>query len=165
MELIFPTMVGIVFAAIVVMFLLPRLSPVVLGVVALVFLVLAARQHYTFFYTEYQQSTWQESIASYSPFLLLGGLVLFLLFFIINFIGTSSTAANAPVANMNTALNKVVNQAPSLEQGMTNIKNTVTNAVTNVVNTVKNTVGLGPPPRANNGQGQGQGQVPRFSQV
>ena len=81
MELFIPSILALVIAAVIVMFVLPRLSSVVLGALALVFVIIAAYQHYNFFYTEYRQSTWQLPLVEYAPYLLLGGLVLFLIFF------------------------------------------------------------------------------------
>jgi sterol desaturase/sphingolipid hydroxylase (fatty acid hydroxylase superfamily) len=56
MELFIPSLLAIIIAAAIVMFVLPRFSPIVLGVVALFFLVLAAYNHYNFFAYEYRQS-------------------------------------------------------------------------------------------------------------
>jgi len=149
MELFIPSILALVIAAVIVMFVLPRLSSVVLGSLALVFVIIAAYQHYNFFYTEYRQSTWQMPLVEYAPYLLLGGLVLFLIFFSINFIGTSTNAqAAAPLVAMNAAVNRVANQAPTVAG--------VTNAVANAANTALKAVGLG----ANNAA-----KNIRFSQV
>jgi len=149
MELFIPSILALVIAAVIVMFVLPRLSSVVLGSLALVFVIIAAYQHYNFFYTEYRQSTWQMPLVEYAPYLLLGGLVLFLIFFSINFVGTNTTAqAAAPLVAMNAAVNRVANQAPTVAG--------VTNAVTNAANNALKAVGLG----ANNAA-----KNIRFSQV
>jgi hypothetical protein len=149
MELFIPSILALIIAAAIVMFVLPRLSSVILGSLALVFVIIAAYQHYNFFYTEYRQSTWQLPLVEYAPYLLLGGLVLFLIFFSINFIGTSTTAqAAAPLVAMNAAVERVANQAPSVA----GLKNAVTNATNNALKAV----GLG----ANNAA-----KNIRFSQV
>ena len=149
MELFIPSILALVIAAVIVMFVLPRLSSVILGSLALVFVIIAAYQHYNFFYTEYRQSTWQMPLVEYAPYLLLGGLVLFLIFFSINFVGTNTTAqAAAPLVAMNAAVNRVANQAPTVAG--------VTNAVTNAANNALKAVGLG----ANNAA-----KNIRFSQV
>ena len=149
MELFIPSILALVIAAVIVMFVLPRLSSVVLGSLALVFVIIAAYQHYNFFYTEYRQSTWQMPLVEYAPYLLLGGLVLFLIFFSINFVGTNTNAqAAAPLVAMNAAVNRIANQAPTVAG--------VTNAVTNAANNALKAVGLG----ANNAA-----KNIRFSQV
>lgn len=150
MELFIPSLLAIALAAIVVMFLLPRLSPIVLGVVALILLVLAAWNHYSFFGAEYQISTWQLPLVQYAPYLLIGGLIVFMLFFIVNFIGTGSSEASAPVAAMNESINRVANNAA----------NNVVNTVNSVVNNIKNLTGNVNRP-ANN---RGANNI-RFSQI
>lgn len=168
MELFIPSLVAIILAALIVIFLLPRLSPIILGVVALIFLVLAAYQHFTFFSSEYANSTWQLPLVTYGPYLLLGGLVLFLIFFIVNFIGTGSTEANAPVQKMNEAINRVTEQIPSVEEATEAVKNTANNAMKAMgfganqrgpnVNRPPNVGAYGP----NAGR---QNNVPRFSRI
>ena len=134
MELFIPSIFAILTAAIIVMYVLPRFSPVVLGVLALIFLVMAAWHHYTFFASEYQISTWQLPLVQYAPYLLIGGLVLFMLFFIINFIGTGSSAAAAPIAAMNESVNKVANTAIA---NVNKAANTMTNAMKNLTGSNK----------------------------
>ena len=135
MEFFLPSLFAFLIAVLITMFIVPRLSPILLGVLALVFLVLAAQQHFTFFATEYSQSTWYLPMLAYAPYLVLGALVLFLIFYIYTFVGTGSTAAAMePIANINTALNNVV--APAALNGL---KNTAGNALAGVTNAVKNT--------------------------
>jgi hypothetical protein len=123
MQFFIPSLILIVLAAVIVMFVIPRLSPVILGVLALVFLLAAIFQHYYMFGTEYRLSTWQLPLTDpmYVPYILLGILILFLLFFIINFIGTGSTDMSAPLKSMNAAMDTVMKSAPTV--------NSVTNAV------------------------------------
>ena len=157
MELFIPSLLAILIAAGIVMYLLPRLSPVILGVLALVFLLAAAYQHYTFFGSEYQLSTWQLPLINYGPYLMIGGLVLFLIFFIINFIGTGQVSATAPLQKINEAVNRVANQLPA------------------AANNALKAAGLGGPTNTavnatNSARPANQGQVPgyknlRFSQI
>jgi len=158
MELFIPSIVAIILATVIIMFVLPRFSPVVLGVCALVLLVLAAWHHYKFFRFEYAQSTWQMPFLQYGPYVLMGGLVLFLLFFIVNFIGVGSAASAAPLQSMNAALEKVTNQVPTVAAA--------TNAVKNAANNALKAVGLGngAAPNARAANAVRQNQVP-FSQV
>lgn len=149
MELFIPSLLAIIIAAAIVMFVVPRFSPVVLGVVALIFLVLAAYNHYNFFAFEYRQSTWQLPLVNYAPYIILGVLVLFLIFFIINFIGTGSTDVAAPIQSMNDAINKVAERMPnSITEAINQVKDTANTTFANVglakrTNNVRN---LGAPP-------------------
>ena len=129
MELFLPSILLLIVAAGIVMFVIPRLSPVILGSLALIFLFIAGYQHYKIFGTEYRQSTWQipiiEGAWSYAPYILVGILILFLLFFVVNFVGTSSTEAAAPIQAMNQAIEKVMNTAPpSVANAANQMKNT-----------------------------------------
>lgn len=129
MELIFPSLLLLIVAAGIVMFVIPRLSPVILGVVALLFLIIAGYQHYKLFGMEYRQSTWQipllEGSVAYAPYILLGVLILFLLFFILNFVGTSSTEAAGPVQAINQAIEKVVNTSPTVAAAANTMRDTM----------------------------------------
>ena len=159
MELFIPSLLAILIAAGIVMFLLPRLSPVILGVLALVFLLIAAYQHYTFFGSEYQLSTWQLPLINYGPYLMIGGLVIFLIFFIINFIGTGQASATAPLQKMNEAVNRVANQLPAAANNV--LKAAGLAGPTNTATPAPNQ-GANRPPNA--------GQIPgyknlRFSQI
>lgn len=155
MELFIPSLFAIVLAAIIIMYLLPRLSPVVLGALALVLLILAAYNHYSFFGSEYQISTWQLPLIQYAPYLLIGGLVIFMIFFIINFIGTGPSNAAAPVAAMNESVNKVANNA---------VANT-TSVVNTMINNVKNLTGMNKPANAANRPNNKPANNIRFSQI
>jgi hypothetical protein len=167
MELFIPSLLAILIAAGIVMFILPRLSPIILGILALVFLVLAAYSHYTFFGSEYQLSTWQLPLVNYAPYILIGGLVLFLIFFIVNFIGTGSTEAAAPIQKMNEAINRVANQIPAAANNAMKAVGLGGIVGAQAANTSANTnTGFNPPPRPNN---RGQ-EIPgyknlRFSQI
>jgi hypothetical protein len=149
MELFIPSLLAIVVAAVIVMFLLPRLSPVVLGVLALVFLIGAAYHHYKFFGSEYQISTWQLPLVQYAPYVLISVLIIFMIFFIVNFIGTGNKEAAAPLQAMNESVNKVANAAATAV-------NTAVNNVRNAVNRPANNR----PPNANRPPGN-----TRFSQI
>lgn len=150
MELFIPSLLAILLAAVIVMYLLPRLSPMILGALALVLLVLAAYNHYYFFGSEYQISTWQLPLIQYAPYIMIGGLVIFMLFFIFNFIGTGQTNAAAPVAAMNESVNKVAN--------------TATESVNSMINTVKNMTGMNKPANNRPANNKPANNI-RFSQI
>ena len=170
MELFIPSLVAIVLAAIIVMFILPRLSPIILGVLALVFLVLAAYQHFTFFGNEYALSTWQLPLINYGPYLLLGGLIIFLILFIVNFIGTGSTDVSAPIHKMNEAVNRVVEQAPTFDQAKEGVAQATNNALKAVGLGGQNNRPVNRPPNIPPGPNAGPnaGRIPnglRFSRI
>ena len=79
MELFIPSLLILVLAAIIIFVLLPRLSPYVLGILALALLVFGVYQHYTMFPYEYQSSTITAALQQYSGFIMIGSMIFGLL--------------------------------------------------------------------------------------
>jgi len=79
MELFFPSILILVLAAGIVFVIMPKLSPYVLGVVALILLVVGVYQHYTMFPYEYQTSMISAMLQQYSGLILIGTMIFGLL--------------------------------------------------------------------------------------
>jgi len=79
MELFFPSILILVLAAGIVFVIMPKLSPYVLGVVALILLVVGVYQHYTMFPYEYQTSMISGMLQQYSGLILIGAMIFGLL--------------------------------------------------------------------------------------
>jgi len=79
MELFFPSILILVLAAGIVFVIMPKLSPYVLGVVALILLVVGVYQHYTMFPYEYQTSMISAMLQQYSGLILIGAMIFGLL--------------------------------------------------------------------------------------
>jgi hypothetical protein len=71
MELFIPSLVVLILAALFAFVLLPKLSPYVLGCLAIAMFVLGLWQHYTMFPYEYQVSMASNVIKQYSGFIML----------------------------------------------------------------------------------------------
>ena len=72
MELFIPSLLILVLAAVVVFIMMPKMSPYVLGVMALIFLVIGVYQHYSMFPYEYSVANSLEALKDYSGFILIG---------------------------------------------------------------------------------------------
>ena len=72
MELFIPSLLILVLAAVVVFIMMPKMSPYVLGVMALIFLVVGVYQHYSMFPYEYSVANSLEALKDYSGFILIG---------------------------------------------------------------------------------------------
>ena len=134
---------------------LPRMGPMVLAVVALIALIAAGVHHYSLFASEYTLSTWQYSLAAYTPWIVLGVSFVFIISAIMFMIGGSETrasmlnAVSTPMetiqeavvsssTNMPTAasatnavtagLNRALNAVPGLASGPSNATNATANA-------------------------------------
>ena len=79
MELFIPSLLILVLAAGIVFAIMPKLSPYVLGIVALILLVVGVYQHYTMFPYEYQTSMVSAMLQQYSGFILIGAMIFGLL--------------------------------------------------------------------------------------
>jgi hypothetical protein len=79
MELFIPSLVVLVVAAVIIFLILPRLSPYILGVLAIAFLVAGVIQHYSMFPYEYRTSMISEALKQYSGFIMIGAMIFGLL--------------------------------------------------------------------------------------
>jgi hypothetical protein len=117
MELFIPSVLALLLAAAVVFFVLPRFGPAVLAIVALALLGFGVYQHRSLFGSEYRLSTWQLDLVGYAPYIMVGGVLAVIAFYLISLSplgGTNTTAPAMPevptVAEMppaNTATNAV----------------------------------------------------------
>lgn len=151
MELFLPSVIVLLLAAAVVFFLLPQFGPATLAVVSAVLLSLGLYQHYTTFGTEYRFSTWQ--LVSFSPYLLIGGLLIVIAIFLLYTIPVSGpavpnvelpTIANMPSANTSTNgvtefINNSLNTAANLFNGNSN-SSSGNGIFTNIANTFNRNV-------------------------
>lgn len=143
MELFLPTLLTIVLAAIVVFVVMPKLSPYILGVMALAMLLVGAYQHYTMFPYEYQTSRLLDTLKDYTPVIMLGVLIIGLLINILWAFGIQTPAVADVVP---TAVTKTLNAPvalPAVLGGGNNSKNSG----------LMNTLGLGGNSRPANNKG------------
>ncbi len=124
MELFLPSVIVLLLAAAVIFFLLPKFGPATLALVSAVLLALGLYQHYTTFGTEYRFSTWQ--LVSFSPYILIGGLLVVIAIFLLYTLPVGSAANVVPNVELPTVANM-----PSA--------NTSTNMFTGLINNSLNT--------------------------
>lgn len=132
MELFIPSVLVLLFTGAVVFFVLPRFGAVTLAVISVALLVFGIYQHINSFGTEYRLSTWHLGYTAYAPFILVGGLILVIAFYLVSLM--SSGAIPAPslpempsIAEMptaNTATNAVTAGVNNALKGITSVANT-----------------------------------------
>jgi hypothetical protein len=125
MEFFLPSVIVLLLAAAVIFFVFPQFGPATLAIISAVLLAFGLYQHYITFGTEYRFSTWQ--LASFSPYFLVGGLLVVIAIFLLYTLPTGSSEA-VPNVTMPT----IANMPPA---------NTSTNILTNTINNSLNTVG------------------------
>lgn len=139
MELFLPGLLVLIISAIFVFMVLPRIGPVVLAVVCALALTAVLMHHYSMFSSEYRLSTWQNGLASYAPFLLIGVSILIVIGVIISlFTGDSvSETIQAPIQTIQSGITASLSAMPSAS--------TATNPVTSALNSaIKNNKSLIP---------------------
>jgi hypothetical protein len=100
MELFIPSLVVLVVAAVIIFLILPRLSPYILGVLAIAFLVAGVIQHYSMFPYEYRTSMISESLKQYSGFVMIGAMIFGLLVILMWSFGLSPPAVADVIPEM-----------------------------------------------------------------
>jgi len=72
MELFLPSLVILLLAGFVVLFIIPRISPFIIFILCTVFFILALYGHSLLFYNEYKSSLWRDSLRNSVPAILAG---------------------------------------------------------------------------------------------
>lgn len=162
MELFIPSVLLLLLAAAVIFFVLPRFGAPVLAIISVALLVYGLYEHMNAFQTEYRLSTWQTGLMAYAPYVMVGGLLVVIAFYLLSIspLGRPSTTApsmpdmpsvaempkaetatNAVTAGVNNALkgasNVVGNAAAALGLGNA-VKNGNNKGVANAVNKAAN---------------------------
>jgi hypothetical protein len=160
MELFIPSVLVLLLAAAVVFFVLPRFGASVLALISVVLLVFGIHQHMNAFGTEYKLSTWHLGLVSYAPYVMIGGLLLVIGFYLLSIspLGKANAGTTAPsmpeiptIAEMppaNTATNVMTSgvnnalKAAGNVAGVAAIKNAgnVANDAVSAMNQVTNTI-------------------------
>ena len=137
MELFIPSVLLLLLAAAVVFFVLPRFGAPTLAIISVALLIYGIYQHMNAFGSEYRLSTWQLGLVSYAPYIMVGGLLVVIAFYLISIspLGAGSTAPNMP--DMPT-----VNEMPNANSATNMLTAGVNNALKAVANTAA-VVGVG----------------------
>jgi hypothetical protein len=131
MEIFIPSLIVLIIALTITFFVAPRATPVMAGILSLLFLGFGIYDHYTMFETEYRQSTWQTGLKVYAPAIMIGAIFLFVLLGIVS----TFTGGSVPVPSMPNIPNvsNLTDNVSDLFNDVTNNLNTLTNNLANNV--------------------------------
>jgi hypothetical protein len=123
MEFFIPGLLIFLVAILIAILIVPQATPMIAAVLSILFLSYGVYDHYLLFAPEYRLSTWQDGIKIYAPFIMLAGIILFIIYFIFVFF----TGGEVPVPKV---------EMPAMPEMPTfnGIKNAANNAVNNAVN-------------------------------
>jgi len=136
MEIFLPSLIIILLVAFFAFLVLPRMGPMVLTVVALIALIAAGIHHYSLFYSEYKLSTWQNGLSAYTPWIVLGFALIFIMTSIMFLVGGPET--KAAIANTVSTPMEAIQEGISNSLSSMPSANTATNPVTATLNRVIN---------------------------
>ena len=125
MEYFIPGLLIFLVAISIAIIIVPQTTPMIAAVFAILFLAYGVYDHYLLFAPEYRLSTWQDGIKIYAPFIMLAGIILFIIYFIFAFF----TGGEVPVPKV---------EMPAMPEMPTfnAIKNRMNNAVNNIGNNI-----------------------------
>jgi len=155
MEFFIPGLSIFLFAVVCTVFFAPKATPMVAAILSLGFLTYGVYDHYRMFLPEYRLSTWQQTFAAYSPYLMIGVIILYVIISMIAFftggtvpvpplptmeeMPTITNTANQLGKSLNTAVNSISNSANDLMESTVNTGNSLINSFNNSLN---NSLGL-----------------------
>ena len=126
MEFFIPGLLLFLVAILIAILIVPQSTPMIAAVLSILFLSYGVYDHYLLFAPEYRLSTWQDGIKIYAPFIMLAGIILFIIYFIFVFF----TGGEVPVPKVEMPAMPEMPEMPTFN----GIKNAANNAVNNAVN-------------------------------
>ena len=144
MELFLPSILIFILSIIVVVAIVPRFSPIIIVTLAILLLGAGTYNHFSMFWNEYRQSTWQQTLKFFAPGIILIAIFIYLFFAIGSFftggqvpvptipaitIPSADTATNFLTASINNtmkAANTAVNSIASVVKPNANANATAT---------------------------------------
>jgi len=130
MEFFLPGLLLFIIAILIVFFLVPKATPMIAAILAIVFLVYGIHEHRQLFASEYQLSTWQDQLKIYSPALMIIAIILFIIYSMLSFF----TIGFVPIPDMpNITLPTVGSITNSIAETVNNAAKSVQNASMNLL--------------------------------
>jgi large-conductance mechanosensitive channel len=122
MQLYIPSIFAVLLAIIVIIGIIPRMSPIIIVSLSIIALVYTANNHYKMFKEEYASISIGNALTAISPFLIVGAVLFFILGYLLYLINRNNTPSLP-----------AVEPAPSSQSAT----NPLTYAVSNVLNMTK----------------------------
>jgi hypothetical protein len=167
MELFLPSILIFLLAMIVVMVFIPQFSPIIIVTLSIVLLVAGMYNHFSMFWDEYRQSTWQQSLTMFAPGIIIIAIFVYLFFAI----GSFFTGGSVPVPSMpdlsipsaetaTNALTSTINDTMSATQNLFGLSNDKKNTKMEPRNEPRNEPR--PEPKSNNNNALSRNNVGRL---
>jgi len=138
MELFIPSFAVLLVCFLLFMFVMPRMSPYILGVLCIIMFGVGVWQHYSMFPYEYRASMVTDMLREYSGFIMLIAIIFSILTVIYMFNGTSGSASNVTLIPEVKSSNVFGNN--SSKNSSKSIFNSASNGVSGAINNVSKTM-------------------------
>jgi hypothetical protein len=80
MQLFLPGLITIIVAGVFIFFVIPRVSPILIFIISLIFLFIMIQSHYSMFANEYKLTSWREQLSVFASPILISIIVIGLVF-------------------------------------------------------------------------------------
>jgi len=128
MEFFIPGLLLFLVSILVIFFIVPRFTPLIIAILSIVFLVYGVYDHYKMFESEYRLSTWQQTLKLYAPAVMIVAIILFIIYGILAFFTKGSvpvpTIPSIAEPNDNSTTDQVIQTLNNISNTITNNKNT-----------------------------------------
>jgi hypothetical protein len=144
MELFLPSILVIIFAALVIMIVLPRFSPLVIVIVSAILLTASTYQHFQLFWHEYRESSWQASLKIFAPGIIIAAVFLYIFIMGGSFLTGKSNASmpSMELPSASTATNPLTSALNSTISAVSDGASAVSSAVSGAASSITSTLGL-----------------------
>ena len=144
MEFFIPSIILFLFAIVISFLIIPRFTPLITGILAILLLSFGVYHHYKMFASEYRLSTWQTSLKIYAPAIMIAGIILFILYSIMSFFSKGSVpipiVPTIDTPNVSDVTNTIANTTNNLGKKINTLGNTLGNTINDIKNTLGNTI-------------------------
>ena len=150
MEFFIPGLFIFLLAVVCTVVFAPKATPMIAAILSLLFLTYGVYDHYRMFLPEYRLSTWQQTFSMYSPYIMIGIIILYVIFSMIAFftggivpipslpsmadMPTVTNTTNQLSKSFNTAVNSISDSANDLMESTVNTGSSVINSLNNRLN-------------------------------
>jgi hypothetical protein len=138
MELFLPSILVIIFAALVIMLVIPNFSPLIIVILSVILLTASSYHHFHFFWHEYRDSTWQTNLKIFAP-----GIIIAAVFIYIFVAGSSFFTSGSMPSMPSMELPSASTATNSITSAINSSMSAVSSATSAVSNTLTNSLGLG----------------------
>jgi len=118
MELFIPSVTLLALAGLIIIYVFPKLAPIMLATMAGVALTYGAYNHYMMFGAEYSSMTWVNSLKTMAPYIMVGTVMVFIIGYLLFMAKTGRHATMANIPSLPSATSATNPVTKAINEGM-----------------------------------------------